>query len=42
MADSTGIFDDDNCSDGWINHSVLTIGYGTDSATGFDYFIIKN
>ena len=30
------------CANDYINHSVLTIGYGTDSTTGFEYFLIKN
>ena len=39
---STGIFDDDECAATRINHSVLTVGYGKDSATCTEYFIIKN
>lgn len=25
-----------------VNHGVLAVGYGTDSATNTDYYIIKN
>lgn len=36
-----GIFDDEACN-GTIGHAVLVIGYGTDSSTGKDYWMIKN
>ena len=39
---SSGIFDDDECALTNINHSVLTVGYGKDSATSTEYFVIKN
>jgi hypothetical protein len=36
-----GILDDEECKpDG--NHAVLAVGYGTDTRTGKEYFIIKN
>ena len=36
-----GILDDEECQpDG--NHAVLAVGYGTDTRTGKEYFIIKN
>ena len=25
-----------------INHAILIVGYGTDEATGLNYFLIKN
>ena len=39
---SSGIYDDDACAAGNIDHSVLIVGYGTDADTGFEYFILKN
>ena len=41
---SSGIFDEDSCggSAATINHSVLIIGYGLDSATNTEYWILKN
>ncbi|KAI8119989.1 Cathepsin L [Lucilia cuprina] len=37
---SGGIFDDDACNQGEVNHSVVVVGYGTEN--GRDYWIIKN
>ena len=31
-----------SCSPSGINHSALLVGYGSDSATGLDYWIVKN
>ena len=25
-----------------VNHAVLAVGYGTDEATGLDYWLVKN
>jgi len=36
-----GIFDDDTCN-GNSGHAMLIVGYGTDSTTGKDYWIVKN
>ena len=36
-----GIFNDANCSP-QKNHAALAVGYGTDAATGLDYWIVKN
>jgi hypothetical protein len=30
------------CPSSGINHAVTLVGYGTDSATGLDYWIVKN
>jgi cathepsin F len=32
----------DDCSKDGINHAVTLVGYGNDSASGLDYWIIKN
>lgn len=37
---SGGIFNDDQCNEGEVNHSVVVVGYGTEN--GRDYWIIKN
>lgn len=41
---SSGIIDlsSSACSPSGINHSALLVGYGSDSATGLDYWIVKN
>jgi len=37
----SGIYYEPNCSDYYVNHALLVVGYGTD-ATGADYWIVKN
>jgi C1A family cysteine protease len=37
---SSGIFDDDTCKAGTINHGVVLVGYGR--ANGTDYWIARN
>ena len=37
----SGVFVDEDC-DYPINHAVNLVGYGTDSATGKDYYILRN
>ncbi|XP_046449018.1 ervatamin-B-like [Daphnia pulex] len=37
---SSGIFDDDSCKNGTINHGVVLVGYGR--ANGTDYWIVRN
>ena len=51
---ASGIVDSDDCykwneddpfdkkSLNPINHGVLVVGYGTDEATGLDYWLLKN
>lgn len=36
----SGIFDDDTCKNGTVNHGVLLVGYGT--TNGIDYWIVRN
>lgn len=36
-----GIITDTSCSAA-VNHAVVIVGYGTDAATGKDYWLIKN
>lgn len=41
----SGIFIDNDCFTGdcfTVNHAVLIVGYGTDNATGIDYWILRN
>jgi cathepsin L len=37
----SGVYYDAAC-DSTLNHGVTAVGYGTDSATGLDYYIVKN
>ena len=37
----SGIFDDENCLKS-LDHAVLAVGYGTDTDSGLDYWLIKN
>ena len=38
----SGILSDVDCSSTELNHAVLITGFGTDAATGKDYYIVKN
>jgi len=44
MGYSGGVFDDAECTSNFddIDHCVLAVGYGTDSASGKDYWLVKN
>lgn len=39
---TNGIYYDTDCSKTSLNHAMLVVGYGTDSSTGIDYWILKN
>ena len=41
---TTGVYTSTNCANGSsdVNHAVLAVGYGTDSDSGLDYWIVKN
>ena len=37
-----GVYCDTDCNQSGLNHAMLVVGYGTDSTTGEDYWILKN
>ena len=38
----SGIINDRSWCNGQVNHAVVVVGYGTDSATGLDYWLVRN
>jgi len=41
MTYMSGVFNSSKC-DTVLNHNVLAVGWGYDSTTGLDYWLIKN
>ncbi len=39
---SSGVYDDANCYQGQLDHAVNLVGYGHDSSSGKDYYILRN
>jgi C1A family cysteine protease len=39
---SSGVFDDAKCYQGQLDHGVSLVGYGHDSSSGKDYYILRN
>jgi len=38
----SGVFNDESCDGKGLNHAVNIVGYGRDSASGLDYWILRN
>lgn len=38
----SGVYDQPLCTGALLSHAIAIVGYGTDSATGLDYWLIKN
>lgn len=38
----SGVYYEPQCSSDFLDHGVTAIGFGTDSASGSDYFLVKN
>ena len=39
---SSGVLTDSTCNGLGVNHAVVVVGYGTDLATGLDYWLVRN
>ena len=37
-----GVYYEPQCNSSALDHGVLVVGYGTDSETGEDYWLVKN
>lgn len=44
MKKKIGVFSDYECRNDYdsLNHAVLVVGYGKDTVTGYDYWLVKN
>jgi cathepsin L len=38
----SGVYNDSACSPNELDHAVIAIGYGTDTESGLDYWIVRN
>ena len=38
----SGVYVEAACSSTQLDHAVLLVGYGTDAASGIDYWLVKN
>lgn len=39
---TSGIFDDKNCDKDNVDQALTAVGYGTDTTSGLDYYIVRN
>ena len=39
---TSGVYYEPECSSQFLDHGVTAVGYGTDSTSGNDFYIVKN
>lgn len=39
---TSGVLAQSQCTDYSVDHAIAIVGYGTDSSTGMDYFLVQN